>query len=192
MMQLTKQTTFATSRASALRTSAVPRPSTRCNVVVRAVDGEKTPEVTPPPTAAPVASTLTPPTTPPPAAERPPPPAPPAAKAVGFGDVMAFSGIGPEFINGRLAMIGFVAALGAELSSGEPVLSQWASEPTGIAVAFLLVIAGSLVPFLSGNKNTKAVGPLTPSAEMTNGRAAMIGFAALLIVEFASSGKALF
>jgi hypothetical protein len=89
-------------------------------------------------------------------------------------------------------MIGFVAALGAELSSGEPVLSQWASEPTGIAVAFLLVIAGSLVPFLQGDKNTKAIGPLTPSAEMNNGRAAMIGFASLLIAEFASSGKALF
>ncbi|KAG1673737.1 hypothetical protein FOA52_002306 [Chlamydomonas sp. UWO 241] len=192
MMQLTKQTTFATSRASALRTSAVPRPTNRCTVVVRAVDGEKTPEVTPPPAAAPVSATSTPPTMLPPAAVQPPPPAPPAAKAVGFGDVMAFLGIGPELINGRLAMIGFVAALGAELSSGEPVLSQWASEPTGIAVAFLLVIAGSLVPFLSGNKNTKAVGPLTPSAEMTNGRAAMIGFAALLIVEFASSGKALF
>jgi hypothetical protein len=103
-----------------------------------------------------------------------------------------YSGIGPELINGRLAMIGFVAALGAELSSGEPVLSQWASEPTGIAVAFLLVIAGSLVPFLQGDKNTKSIGPLTPSAEMNNGRAAMIGFASLLIAEFASSGKALF
>jgi hypothetical protein len=34
-------------------------------------------------------------------------------------DVMAFSGPGPEVINGRLSMIGFVAAVGAELSSGE-------------------------------------------------------------------------
>jgi hypothetical protein len=101
-------------------------------------------------------------------------------------------GIGPELINGRLAMIGFVAALGAELSSGEPVLRQWASEPTGIASAFLLVIAGSLVPFLQGNKNTEAFGALTPAAEMNNGRAAMIGFASLLIAEFATSGKALF
>jgi hypothetical protein len=89
-------------------------------------------------------------------------------------------------------MIGIVAALGAELSSGESVLTQWASEPIYIAGAFLLVIAGSLIPFLQGDKNTKAIGPLTPSAEMTNGRAAMIGFAALLAVEFASSGKALF
>jgi hypothetical protein len=44
MMQLAQQTSFATTRASALRTSAVPRPTTRRTVVVRAVDGEKTPE----------------------------------------------------------------------------------------------------------------------------------------------------
>jgi hypothetical protein len=90
-------------------------------------------------------------------------------------------------------MIGFVAALGAEISSGEPVLRQWASEPTGIAAAFVLVIAGSLIPFLQGNKNTESFGGVfTPSAEMQNGRAAMIGFAALLAVELATSGNALF
>jgi hypothetical protein len=110
-----------------------------------------------------------------------------------FSPPLSFhAGIGPELINGRLAMIGFVAALGAELSSGESVLTQWASEPIYIAGAFLLVIAGSLIPFLQGNKNTEALGALTPSAEMTNGRAAMIGFAALLAVEFANSGTALF
>lgn len=36
-----------------------------------------------------------------------------------------------ELINGRLAMLAFVAALGAELSSGESVLRQLADEPTG-------------------------------------------------------------
>ncbi len=34
-------------------------------------------------------------------------------------DVMNFNGIAPELINGRLAMVGFLAAVGAELSSGE-------------------------------------------------------------------------
>ena len=34
-------------------------------------------------------------------------------------DVMGFSGSAPEIVNGRLAMLGFVAALAAELSSGE-------------------------------------------------------------------------
>ena len=39
-----------------------------------------------------------------------PPPPPPAKKAVTFGEAMAFSGSAPETINGRLAMLGFVAA----------------------------------------------------------------------------------
>eukprot|EP00955_Chlamydomonas_euryale_P055080 356030-Chlamydomonas_euryale.AAC.1 len=103
---------------------------------------------------------------------------------------MAFSGIGPETINGRLAMLGFVAAVGAELSTGEPVLQQWAQEPFLIFATFALIIAGSLVPFLQGNKNKETVGPWSPSAELLNGRAAMIGFASLLILE-AINGRAL-
>ncbi|CAI9778879.1 unnamed protein product [Fraxinus pennsylvanica] len=35
-----------------------------------------------------------------------------------FGDILAFSGPGPERINGRLAMIGFVTAIGVELANG--------------------------------------------------------------------------
>lgn len=45
--------------------------------------------------------------------------------------LMAFSGPAPELINGRLSMLAFVAALGAELASGEPVLRQLGEEPTG-------------------------------------------------------------
>eukprot|EP00955_Chlamydomonas_euryale_P112013 366104-Chlamydomonas_euryale.AAC.13 len=80
-------------------------------------------------------------------------------------------------------MLGFVAAVSAELSSGEPVLTQWAQEPFLIFATFALIIAGSLVPFLQGNKNKEAFGPLSPSAELLNGRAAMIGFAAMLVLE---------
>lgn len=40
---------------------------------------------------------------------------------------MGFSGSAPEIVNGRLAMLGFVAAVAAELSSGESVLRQWVS-----------------------------------------------------------------
>ena len=36
-----------------------------------------------------------------------------------FADVMNFDGIAPELVNGRLAMLGFLAAVGAEISSGE-------------------------------------------------------------------------
>ncbi|XP_048629113.1 secreted acidic protein 2-like [Brassica napus] len=41
-----------------------------------------------------------------------------------FSDLLAFSGPAPERINGRLAMVGFVAALAVELSKGENVLAQ--------------------------------------------------------------------
>lgn len=104
---------------------------------------------------------------------------------------MAFSGPGPELANGRLAMLGFVAAVGAELSSGESVLKQWGSEPTLIALTFITFMAASLVPLTRGAK-TEAFGPFTPAAEMLNGRAAMIGFAALLGAELVRGGVALF
>jgi hypothetical protein len=84
------------------------------------------------------------------------------------------------------------AALAAELSSGEGVLKQWGEEPTGIAVTFVLFAAGSLVPLLRGvGAADQKLGPFTPQAEMLNGRAAMLGFAALLAIE-AVRGAALF
>ena len=42
----------------------------------------------------------------------------PNANLPSFNTVMGFNG-SPEIINGRLAMMGFIAAVGAELSSGE-------------------------------------------------------------------------
>lgn len=99
-------------------------------------------------------------------------------------DVMAFSGPGPEVINGRLAMLGFVSAVAAEFASGDSVLKQWASEPTGIAFAFIVFMGASLVPLLTpSNGQNQELGPFTAKAEMLNGRAAMIGFAALIIIE---------
>ena len=45
----------------------------------------------------------------------------------------------------RLAMLGFVAALGAELSTGDTVLKQLSVEPTGIILTFITFAAASLV-----------------------------------------------
>lgn len=63
-------------------------------------------------------------------------------------DVMAFSGAAPETVNGRLAMLGFVAALGAELSSGESIFAQISEQgsATWIIYAFVLFIGASLIP----------------------------------------------
>eukprot|EP00955_Chlamydomonas_euryale_P077338 362920-Chlamydomonas_euryale.AAC.1 len=90
-----------------------------------------------------------------------------------FVDVMAFSGIGPELINGRLAMLGFTAAMGAEWATSKPVVQQLMQTPYLIAGTFAAIIAASLIPLLQGNKNRTAVGPWTPSAEVWNGRTAM-------------------
>jgi hypothetical protein len=100
---------------------------------------------------------------------------------------MAFSGPAPELINGRLAMLAFVAALGAELSTGESVLRQFADQPTGVLLAGITFIAASLIPILKATKR-EAFGPFSPAAEMLNGRAAMIGFASLLAVEAVRGG----
>lgn len=88
-----------------------------------------------------------------------------------LAEVMGFSGA-PEIINGRLAMLGFVAALGAELSTGDSVVKQLSEEPTLISLTFIIFAAASLVPAFARRK-ADVVGPFTPQAEMTNGRAAM-------------------
>lgn len=104
-----------------------------------------------------------------------------------LADAMAFSGPAPELINGRLAMLGFSAAAAAEFTSDVPVLTQWACEPTLIALTFALIAAASFPPLLAGRMGEK-IGPFTPEAEKLNGRAAMIGFAALLISEGVKHG----
>eukprot|EP00798_Chlamydomonas_sp_ICE-L_P016508 gene16508-biopygen25447 len=103
---------------------------------------------------------------------------------------MDFGGKAPEITNGRLAMLGFIAALGAELATGESVFAQLQDAPIFIPATFALFIVASIIP-MNKNKKAESVGPLTPDAELVNGRAAMIGFAALLAIE-AIKGDALF
>ena len=104
-------------------------------------------------------------------------------------DAMAFSAA-PEIINGRLAMLGFVATFFAELASGKSTGEQFASHPIGILFHWALFAVASLIPVVLGSKK-EAFGPLTPEVELLNGRAAMIGFALLIVIE-GLKGSALF
>ncbi|KAL5700804.1 hypothetical protein ACHQM5_026211 [Ranunculus cassubicifolius] len=121
-----------------------------------------------------------------------PPPAAPKVKKVStsFSDVLAFGGPGPERINGRLAMIGFVAAIGAELAKGDDVVAQLANGglPWFVGTSVVLSLA-SLVPLFKGvTVDSKSEGLMTSNAEMWNGRFAMLGLVALVFTEFVKGG----
>ncbi|CAN1808143.1 Early light-induced protein 1, chloroplastic [Linum perenne] len=108
-----------------------------------------------------------------------------------FGDVFAFSGPAPERINGRLAMVGFVAALAVELSKGQDVFSQ-ISEGSGSSWFLLisgLFTAASLIPMFGGvTAESKSDGLMTSDAEIWNGRFAMLGLVALAFTEYVKGG----
>ncbi|KAJ8765821.1 hypothetical protein K2173_015701 [Erythroxylum novogranatense] len=125
---------------------------------------------------------------------RPPPqPQPtPARKKVStkFSDVLAFSGPAPERINGRLAMIGFVAAMAVELSNGQDVFSQISNGgiPWFLGTSLVLSLA-SLIPLFKGvSAESKSEGFMTSDAELWNGRFAMVGLVALAFTEFVKGG----
>lgn len=168
---------------AALRASALPA---RRSVVVRASAEEEVkskvesivqdaaePNLPPPSPASPVVASPT--------------PANPT-----FGDVFAFAGPGPEVINGRLAMLAFVAAAGAEFATGFTAVQQLREAPALVGVTFVVFIIASLIPIFRGiSPASKSNGPWTPTAELLNGRAAMLGFVALLATEWAK-GAAVF
>ncbi|XP_024161778.2 early light-induced protein 1, chloroplastic [Rosa chinensis] len=119
-----------------------------------------------------------------PAATPSPSPPPPSPK---FSEVFAFSGLAPERINGRLAMVGFVAALAVELSKGQDVFAQISNGsgvPLFIGTSVLLSVA-SLVPLLKGvSVKSKSDGIMTSEAELINGWLAMLGLVALAFTEY--------
>lgn len=105
---------------------------------------------------------------------------------------MRFDGPAPEVINGRLAMLGFVAAIGAEISTGESLFSQISEAPTGILLTFITIAIASLLPMTANVKPEDKSGSFwSAGAEVINGRAAMLGFVALIITELARGGQAL-
>lgn len=110
----------------------------------------------------------------------------------GIGEAMSFSGPAPEIINGRLAMLGFAAAVGAELFSGKPLATQFSQTPGPVIAISIVFACASLIPMIRGANLKEESGPFTKMAELWNGRAAMLGFAALLFTEAVKGGHALF
>lgn len=119
------------------------------------------------------------------AAAEPVAPAPVRKSPPTFFEIMGFSGLGPELINGRLCMLAFVAGAAAELKSGESIIQQFADAPGPILIVTLLVIAGSLIP-MRNTGDRAPFGMFNAAAETLNGRAAMVGFAALLLIDTAT------
>ncbi|XP_059293555.1 early light-induced protein, chloroplastic-like [Lycium ferocissimum] len=103
-----------------------------------------------------------------------------------FIDVFSFSGPAPERINGRLAMIGFVAAMGVELASGADLSAQLSSGGFSwfLGTSALLTLA-SLIPLFQGvTAESKSGGIMSADAEIWNGRFAMLGLVALAFTEY--------
>ncbi|GLC47959.1 hypothetical protein PLESTB_000043900 [Pleodorina starrii] len=115
------------------------------------------------------------------------PPSAPSTSAqrdysVSLFDALKFNGPAPELINGRLAMIGMVAGAWEEAHSGLTLAQQAAQLPLSELLLLAVWVYASLVPILKGAK-MEAFGWFSPRAEITNGRAAMLGIAVLLFLE---------
>lgn len=96
----------------------------------------------------------------------------------------------PELINGRLAMLGFVAAVGAEIASHENILQQFRSRPVPILLTVAAFSLATLIPIVRGT-DYKPFGFFTPGAEIWNGRVAALGLALMILIE-ACYGTAIF
>ncbi|KAK1681963.1 hypothetical protein QYE76_042811 [Lolium multiflorum] len=177
MVALSSFTGAAVVGRSAARSSLAPH---RRALVVRA---QTKPEMDPSKeTASPSTSSPTPISSPTPTPAAPKPKAKPSV-----WDALAFSGPAPERINGRLAMVGFVAALSVEAARGGGLLDQAGS---GAGLGWFLTTAAlfsvaSMVPLLQGQTvESKSSGIWSADAELWNGRFAMLGLVALAATEF--------
>lgn len=110
---------------------------------------------------------------------------------VAMADAMRFKGALPETINGRAAMLGVLAAVGAEAATGRNIVEQIQTAPLWVAATFLTIIVASVVPVVKGTKRetSNLLGKWTPEAETLNGRIAMLGFVALIATNLASRGS---
>lgn len=98
---------------------------------------------------------------------------------------MRFDSWAPELINGRCAMLGYVAGYGYEAVTNESFLPQahqywWAFVVVSVLVTIATLQTGR------PTKESVSINGLTLEAELFNGRAAMVGFACTLIYELST------
>ena len=66
-------------------------------------------------------------------------------------------------------MLGMVAAMGAEIATGEPVVQQLQEAAVPVAATAAAFAVASLVPLLKGGNLSEGFGPFTTGAERLNG-----------------------
>lgn len=115
-----------------------------------------------------------------------------------FVKIMRFNGPAPELINGRLAMFGFFAAIGAESVNGIGILQQLQGYWPQILAFSALITVASIIPIVRGSAifddgggEGFRPGAFNVTNELINGRAAMLGMALIVLYE-AASGAPLF
>ena len=102
---------------------------------------------------------------------------------------MSFKGWAPELINGRLAQIGFLGCISADIVTGQSFTDQITHHPYVFASTCTLITFASFMPNLQGkNGNPEEFTEFndstwSPDSEQINGRAAMIGFVSMLSIE---------
>ena len=98
---------------------------------------------------------------------------------------MVFTGPAPELINSRLAMLAFIIASMTEAQTGELFVDQFLHSQIHEFLFYGLWVWASMVPIMAGARS-ESFGVFTPRAEITNGRAAMLGIACILALEYKS------
>lgn len=104
-------------------------------------------------------------------------------KSISLFDAFKFNGPAPELIQGRLAMVGFLLGAHKETQTGLTFLQQATQLRIPQILGLLLIVVASLQPITKAAKS-EPFGIFTPRAEITNGRAAMLGFAAVMALEW--------
>lgn len=95
----------------------------------------------------------------------------------------SFAGPAPELVNARLAMVGLIWGGHNEFQTGDMMLAQLQHMSLPAILVCLLFTYATMVPVMHSAR-MEPFGIFTPRAELTNGRAAMVGFLCILALEY--------